>query len=90
MHKLECSAMNVFGEKWCPSEITRLVARILTKKVRERAQTRSDHSCTLAVLRLLMAAVSHRKCRRTGVFLRSCCSSERCSHVSSRFPNSRS
>lgn len=35
MHKLECSAMYVFGEKWCPSEITRLVARILTKKVRE-------------------------------------------------------
>lgn len=35
MHKLECSAMNAFGEQWCPSEITRLVARILTKKVRE-------------------------------------------------------
>lgn len=38
MHKLECSAMNAFGEKWCPSEITRLVARILTKKVREAPQ----------------------------------------------------
>lgn len=35
MHKLECSAMNAFGQKWCPSEITRLVARILTRKVRE-------------------------------------------------------
>lgn len=31
-----------------------------------------------------MVALSHRK-RRTDVFLRSCCSSERCSHVSSCF-----
>lgn len=38
MHKLECSALNVFGEKWCPSEITRLVARILAKKVGEKPQ----------------------------------------------------
>ncbi|XP_047243586.1 N-lysine methyltransferase SMYD2-like isoform X2 [Girardinichthys multiradiatus] len=38
MHKLECSAMNAFGENWCPSETTRLVARILAKKkmVKER------------------------------------------------------
>lgn len=33
MHKLECSAMTAFDENWCPSEIARLVARILTKKV---------------------------------------------------------
>uniref|UniRef100_A0A4W6D480 [histone H3]-lysine(4) N-trimethyltransferase n=1 Tax=Lates calcarifer TaxID=8187 RepID=A0A4W6D480_LATCA len=32
MHKLECSAMTAFGEKWCPSEMARLVARILAKK----------------------------------------------------------
>ncbi|XP_005914557.1 N-lysine methyltransferase SMYD2-B isoform X2 [Haplochromis burtoni] len=32
MHKLECSAMVAFGENWCPSEISRLVARILAKK----------------------------------------------------------
>ncbi|XP_043962527.1 N-lysine methyltransferase SMYD2-like [Gambusia affinis] len=32
MHKLECSAMNAFGENWCPSDTTRLVARILAKK----------------------------------------------------------
>lgn len=48
MHKLECSAMNVFGEKWCPSEITRLVARILTKKVSDRPQARSDASVALS------------------------------------------
>lgn len=35
MHKLECSAMTAFGEKWCPSEMARLVARILAKKVEE-------------------------------------------------------
>ncbi|TNN68658.1 N-lysine methyltransferase SMYD2 [Liparis tanakae] len=32
MHKLECSAMIAFRENWCPSEICRLVARILAKK----------------------------------------------------------
>ncbi|XP_012722721.2 N-lysine methyltransferase SMYD2 isoform X1 [Fundulus heteroclitus] len=39
MHKLECSAIIAFGENWCPSETTRLVARILAKKqktVKER------------------------------------------------------
>uniref|UniRef100_A0A665TQB3 [histone H3]-lysine(4) N-trimethyltransferase n=1 Tax=Echeneis naucrates TaxID=173247 RepID=A0A665TQB3_ECHNA len=29
MHKLECSAMTAFGENWCPSEMARLVARII-------------------------------------------------------------
>lgn len=33
MHKLECSAMTAFRESWCPSEMSRLVARILAKKV---------------------------------------------------------
>ncbi len=33
MHKLECSAMTAFGENWRPSEMSRLVARILAKKV---------------------------------------------------------
>lgn len=32
MHKLECSAMIAFRENWCPSEMVRLVARILAKK----------------------------------------------------------
>ncbi|XP_077367324.1 N-lysine methyltransferase SMYD2-B-like [Festucalex cinctus] len=31
-HKLECSAMLAFGDKWGPSESGRLVARILDKK----------------------------------------------------------
>lgn len=82
MHKLECSAINVFREKWCPSEITRLVARILAKKVRERSQAGSGCSCSLPVVRSFTVAVSHRTRRRTDVFLRSCCSSERCSRVS--------
>lgn len=33
MHKLECSAMTAFGDKWCPTETARLMARILAKKV---------------------------------------------------------
>ena len=33
MHKPECSAMTTFGEKWSPSDMARLVARILAKKV---------------------------------------------------------
>lgn len=35
MHKLECSAMVVFGENWNPSETVRLTARILAKQVRK-------------------------------------------------------
>lgn len=34
MHKLECHAMCTFGEKWCPSETVRLVARIIARLVR--------------------------------------------------------
>lgn len=33
MHKLECSAICAFGEKWCPTETVRLVARIINKLV---------------------------------------------------------
>ncbi|CAL9692416.1 unnamed protein product [Knipowitschia caucasica] len=42
MHKLECSAMVAFGEKWCPSEITRLVARILVKKKSQKEPCLSE------------------------------------------------
>lgn len=31
VHKLECHAMCAFGEKWCPSETVRLVARIIAR-----------------------------------------------------------
>uniref|UniRef100_A0A671MG31 [histone H3]-lysine(4) N-trimethyltransferase n=1 Tax=Sinocyclocheilus anshuiensis TaxID=1608454 RepID=A0A671MG31_9TELE len=34
MHKLECHAMCVYGENWCPSETVRLVARIIARLVR--------------------------------------------------------
>lgn len=33
LHKLECSAMCVFGQNWNPSETVRLTARILAKQV---------------------------------------------------------
>ncbi|KAK7907818.1 hypothetical protein WMY93_016430 [Mugilogobius chulae] len=42
MHKLECSAMIAFGEKWCPSEISRLVARILVKKKSQKGACPSE------------------------------------------------
>ncbi|KAM6906622.1 N-lysine methyltransferase SMYD2-like [Lycodopsis pacificus] len=42
MHKLECSAMNAFKEKWCPSEISRLVARILAKKKTQKERCVSE------------------------------------------------
>ncbi|KAG7242927.1 hypothetical protein INR49_017617 [Caranx melampygus] len=42
MHKLECSAMTAFGENWCPSEITRLVARILAKKKTQKERCLSE------------------------------------------------
>lgn len=42
MHKLECSAMNAFQENWCPSETSRLVARILAKKKMQRDQCASE------------------------------------------------
>ncbi|XP_034435719.1 N-lysine methyltransferase SMYD2-B [Hippoglossus hippoglossus] len=42
MHKLECSAMNAFGENWCPSETSRLVARILAKKKTQKERCLSE------------------------------------------------
>lgn len=42
MHKMECSAMVAFGEKWCPSEISRLVARILAKKKMQQERCLSE------------------------------------------------
>ncbi|KAF3849860.1 hypothetical protein F7725_019579 [Dissostichus mawsoni] len=42
MHKLECSALTAFGENWCPSEISRLVARILAKKKTQKERCASE------------------------------------------------
>ncbi|XP_061609416.1 N-lysine methyltransferase SMYD2-B-like [Phyllopteryx taeniolatus] len=41
-HKLECSAMVAFGDKWCPSESSRLVARILAKKKTQKERCASE------------------------------------------------
>lgn len=48
MHKLECNAMCVFGEKWSPSETVRLVARIIA---RLRGQTERSPSEKMLLLR---------------------------------------
>ncbi|XP_056671896.1 N-lysine methyltransferase SMYD2 isoform X2 [Monodelphis domestica] len=42
MHKLECSAMCVFGENWNPSETVRLTARILAKQKTHHERTSSE------------------------------------------------
>ncbi|XP_061889911.1 N-lysine methyltransferase SMYD2-A-like [Entelurus aequoreus] len=42
MHKLECSAMVAFREKWCPSETSRLVARILARKKTQKERCSSE------------------------------------------------
>lgn len=42
MHKLECSAMIAFRENWCPTETTRLVARILAKKKAQKERCVSE------------------------------------------------
>ncbi|XP_069552693.1 N-lysine methyltransferase SMYD2-like [Brachyistius frenatus] len=42
MHKLECSAMIAFGEHWCPSDMSRLVARILAKKKAQKERCVSE------------------------------------------------
>ncbi|KAF1393002.1 hypothetical protein PFLUV_G00033880 [Perca fluviatilis] len=48
MHKLECVAMNAYGENWCPSETVRLVARIIVK---QRVTTERTPSERLLLLR---------------------------------------
>ncbi|XP_025048274.1 N-lysine methyltransferase SMYD2 isoform X3 [Alligator sinensis] len=42
MHKLECSAMCIFGQKWNPSETVRLTARILAKQKIHSERTQSE------------------------------------------------
>uniref|UniRef100_A0A2D4M4L1 N-lysine methyltransferase SMYD2 n=3 Tax=Micrurus TaxID=8634 RepID=A0A2D4M4L1_9SAUR len=42
LHKLECSAMCVFGQNWNPSETVRLTARILAKQKTHLERTESE------------------------------------------------
>ncbi|XP_060610265.2 N-lysine methyltransferase SMYD2 [Anolis sagrei] len=42
LHKLECSAMCVFGQNWNPSETVRLTARILAKQKTQTERTESE------------------------------------------------
>ncbi|XP_076023693.1 N-lysine methyltransferase SMYD2-A-like [Genypterus blacodes] len=42
MHKLECGALIAFAENWCPSESSRLVARILAKKKTQKERCASE------------------------------------------------
>ncbi|XP_077566906.1 N-lysine methyltransferase SMYD2-B-like [Stigmatopora nigra] len=47
-HKLECSATLVFREKWRPSETTRLVARILSKKKTQTERCKSERILSIS------------------------------------------
>ncbi|XP_072265960.1 N-lysine methyltransferase SMYD2 [Pyxicephalus adspersus] len=47
MHKLECSAMCAYGEKWNPSETVRLTARILAKQKTCKERTPSERFLTV-------------------------------------------
>ncbi|KAM9817253.1 N-lysine methyltransferase SMYD2-A [Neosynchiropus ocellatus] len=42
MHKLECVAMCAHGDDWCPSEVVRLVARIILKQRVSTERTQSE------------------------------------------------
>lgn len=75
MHKLECSAMMAFKENWCPSEISRLVARILAKKVGQSLSGTAFFSPAHAgVCFLLIVPIFCRERRKKDVFLRRSCS----------------
>ncbi|XP_059355133.1 N-lysine methyltransferase SMYD2-B [Carassius carassius] len=42
MHKLECHAMCVYGENWCPSETVRLMARIIARLRHQKERSPSE------------------------------------------------
>uniref|UniRef100_A0A4W6D4N3 [histone H3]-lysine(4) N-trimethyltransferase n=1 Tax=Lates calcarifer TaxID=8187 RepID=A0A4W6D4N3_LATCA len=61
MHKLECSAMTAFGEKWCPSEMARLVARILAKKKVQKERCVSEKILLLGEMQSHVEDVDNEK-----------------------------
>ncbi|XP_017278763.1 N-lysine methyltransferase SMYD2 [Kryptolebias marmoratus] len=65
MHKLECSAMTAFGEKWCPSETTRLVARILATKKMQKEPCVSEKMMLIEELQSHLEDEDNEKRERT-------------------------
>lgn len=65
MHKLECSAINAFGDNWCPSETSRLVARILAKKKMQRDQCVSERVMLIGEMQSHMEDEDNEKRERT-------------------------
>ncbi|XP_056283852.1 N-lysine methyltransferase SMYD2-like isoform X2 [Pseudoliparis swirei] len=61
MHKLECSAMIAFKENWCPSEICRLVARILAKKKTMKERCASENILLIEEIQSHMEDVDNEK-----------------------------
>ncbi|XP_037541788.1 N-lysine methyltransferase SMYD2-B [Nematolebias whitei] len=65
MHKLECSAMTAFGENWCPSETTRLVARILATKKLQTEPCASEKMMLIGELQSHLEDEDNEKIERT-------------------------
>ncbi|XP_020503081.1 N-lysine methyltransferase SMYD2-B [Labrus bergylta] len=61
MHKLECSAITAFGENWCPSEMSRLVARILAKKKTQKERCDSEKILLIEEMQSHMEDVDNEK-----------------------------
>ncbi|XP_074541368.1 N-lysine methyltransferase SMYD2-B-like [Halichoeres trimaculatus] len=61
MHKLECSAITAFAENWCPSEMARLVARILAKKKTQRERCSSERILQIGEMQSHVEEVDNEK-----------------------------
>lgn len=69
MHKLECSAMIAFKENWCPSEICRLVARILAKKVGQLIKNNVWHIILFIIMPLFPQKTMKERCASENILL---------------------
>ncbi|XP_041660665.1 N-lysine methyltransferase SMYD2-B [Cheilinus undulatus] len=67
MHKLECSAITAFGENWCPTEMSRLVARILAKKKTQKERCSSEKLLLIGEMQSHLEDVDNEKRDNTEV-----------------------
>ncbi|KAA0708961.1 N-lysine methyltransferase SMYD2-B [Triplophysa tibetana] len=65
VHKLECHAMCAFGEKWCPSETVRLVARIIARLRDQKERSQSEKLLLLKDMEAHTEELDNEKRERT-------------------------
>ncbi|XP_056620484.1 N-lysine methyltransferase SMYD2-B [Triplophysa dalaica] len=65
VHKLECNAMCAFGEKWCPSETVRLVARIIARLRDQKERSQSEKLLLLKDMEAHTEELDNEKRERT-------------------------